>query len=260
MRLLKLLTITATILTFTAHFAPDSQAADFTEPSSGMEFKLIKGGSFMMGDIYDNDNTAKPTHKVTIANFYIGIHEVTFAQYDEYCAEAKCEKPSDEGWGRGNRPVINVTWQDAVAYTQWLSKKANQTFRLPSEAEWEYAARAGTSTNFWWGNTPGVGMANCRGCFPEWSKQSMPVGSFPANPWGLYDMNGNVYEWVADDFHPDYTNAPSDGTPWLDGDKSQKLSRGGNWFYDAEESTAYKRCYDTDRPYYYQGFRVVLEP
>ena len=105
--------------------------------------------------------------------------------------------PDDNGWGRGKRPVINVSWQDAVDFATWLSKKNKRTFRLPTEAEWEYAAKAGTSTPYWWGHKLLPGMAVCNACGSDWDgKSTAPVGSTKPNPWGVYDMNGNVWEWV----------------------------------------------------------------
>jgi formylglycine-generating enzyme required for sulfatase activity len=245
------------ILLLTATFAC---AADYKESITGMEFAFIKGGAYMMGDIYGSDKYAKPTHKVSIKDFYLGKQEVTFDQYDQFCEDTKREKPDDQGWGRGNRPVINVTWKDAVAFVAWLNKKSVRTFRLPSESEWEYAARAGRSTRFWWGNKPGVGLANCSNCVKEKPSSTTPVGSFSSNPLGLYDMNGNVYEFVADDWHENYNGAPADGSAWLDGDTKNRVSRGGCWYYEADEMTSSRRNWDFDEPYNYQGFRVVLEP
>ena len=117
--------------------------------------------------------------------------------------------PSDEGWGRGNRPVINVSWRDAQAYVQWLSRETDQPYRLPTEAEWEYAARAGTQSAFSWGNKPAVGFAVCDECGSDWDgSQTAPVGALQPNPWGLYDMAGNVSEWVEDCYAADYSGAP----------------------------------------------------
>ena len=172
-----------------------------------------------MGDIYGSDTSAKPPHKVTVADFYLAKYEVTFKEYDRFCTDTGRVLPDDNGWGRGNRPAINITQEDAVAYTKWLSNKTGKVFRLPSEAEWEYAARGGKSTNYWWGNDIGTNNANCLTCGSEWDrKMTAPVGSFKPNPYGLYDMQGNVYEWVLDKFHPNYDGAPTDATPWLSDD------------------------------------------
>lgn len=248
-----------TLLPLTIFAAGDP--AILTEPVSGIEFIRIKAGSFMMGDIYSKGmKFERPSHKVTLKPFYIGRFEVTFEQYDRFCTATKRAKADDEGWGRGNRPVINVTWKDAVAYADWLSKKSGKKIRLPTEAEWEYAARAGKSSPYWWGHSPGVNLANCSDCLTVKPTGTMPVGSFQPNPFGLHDMNGNVYEFVADDWHENYTGAPTDGSAWLDGDTKNRVSRGGCWYYDANEMAAYKRNWDFDEPYNYQGFRLVLEP
>ena len=139
----------------------------------------------------------------------------------------------DGGWGRGQRPVINVRWDDAVAYAEWLSEQTGKRYRLPSEAEWEYAARAGTKTPYWWGEEVGVNRANCDGCGSQWdNKQTAPLGSFAANPWGLNDTAGNVWEWTQDCWHNSYYNAPDDGSAWLEEYERQcllRVLRGGSW-------------------------------
>ncbi len=122
--------------------------------------------------------------------------EITFAQYDVYAQQTDVDKPEDRGWGRENQPVINISWNNAQGYTQWLTQQTGYQCRLPSEAEWEYAARAGTTTAYFWGDEVGSNNANCRGCGSQWdNKQTAPVASFTANPWGLYDMHGNAWEW-----------------------------------------------------------------
>ncbi len=141
----------------------------------------------------------KPVHWVSVTRFAIGRYEVTFAEYDRFAVATGQRKPSDNGWERANRPVINVSWKEASAYAEWLSEQTGQRYRLPTEAEWEYAARAGTITRYWWGNQIDSERANCRGCRSreeEYQKQTLPVGSFAPNPFGLYDMLGNVWEWT----------------------------------------------------------------
>jgi formylglycine-generating enzyme required for sulfatase activity len=124
---------------------------------------------------------------------------VTFEEYAKFATAVGRKLPEGEGWGTGNRPVINVSWKDAVAYAEWLSEQTGKRYRLPSEAEWEYAAGAGTETKYWWGNEVGINRANCDGCGSQWdNKQTAPVGSFDANPLGLYDTAGKVFEWVQD--------------------------------------------------------------
>ena len=234
----------------------------FTEKTTGMEFIGIKGGTFIMGDIYGIDNFAKPTHKVEVPDFSIGRFEVTFEQYDAFCKATQHPLPDDRGWGRGSRPVINISWQDAVDFTDWLSEKSGRNMRLPSEAEWEYAAKSGQSSNFFWGNRIGTGNANCRSCGSEWDKISTaPVGSFRPNGFGLYDMHGNVYEWVLDAWNKNYTGAPTDGSAWMDGDTSQRVSRGGsfNEIPNSLYSTA-RNWSPTEESRFDIGFRVVMEP
>ena len=129
--------------------------------------------------------------------FKMSKYTITFAEYDAYVNATNSPKPDDFGWGRGSRPVINVNWDDAVAYAAWLSDQTGGKFRLPSEEEWEYAARGGTTTAYYWGDDIGVGNANCNGCGSEWDVlKTAPVGSFKPNPYGLYDMAGNVYQWT----------------------------------------------------------------
>ena len=158
--------------------------------------------------------------------------EVTFDEWDACVAYGDCDpRVSDSGWGRGRQPVINVTWDDAKRYVAWLSRMTGKPYRLLTEAEWEYAARAGTQTAYSWGDEIGKGNANCDGCGSQWdNKQTAPVGSFAANAFGLYDMHGNVWEWVEDCFHDNYEGAPDDGSAWTaDGDCNSRVLRGGSW-------------------------------
>ena len=168
------------------------------------EMVKVPKGKFMMGasplDKYARSNE-KPTHMVSFdKSFAIGKYEVTFEQYDMFAIATKRPFPRDDGWGRGNRPVINVSWEDAAAYAQWLSSVTGESYRLPSEAEWEYAARAGSNTPYWWGNDIGFANAMCKGCNSgmENINRTAPVGSFPANKFGVHDTAGNVSEWVQD--------------------------------------------------------------
>lgn len=199
------------------------------------EMVRIPPGKFLMGspendtDGYDDE---RPQHEVTIAYaFEIGKYEVTFDEYDAFANATKRQLPNDRGWGRGKRPVINVSWNDAQDYVQWLSKQTGKKYRLPTEAEWEYAARAGSQTRYWWGDDIGQNNAVCDGCGSEWdNKKTAPVGSFKPNTFGLYDTAGNVLEWTQDCWHGYYNNAPSDGSAWQDkgaGDCSRRLVRGG---------------------------------
>ena len=207
---------------------------DLKDGGKGPAMLPISPGSFLMGSPEDEKNRYKdesPQHSVTIPKpFAIGRDEVSFDEYDRFAQATGKPLPKDQGWGRGrgSRPVINVTWQDAQDYAAWLSGQTGQAYRLPTEAEWEYAARAGTATAYWWGDELGKNHANGGGGGSEWDgKQTAPVGSFPANPWGLRDTAGNVYEWVEDCWHDNYRGAPDDGRAWVEGTDCASGSRGG---------------------------------
>ncbi|MET0070049.1 MAG: SUMF1/EgtB/PvdO family nonheme iron enzyme [Candidatus Thiodiazotropha sp.] len=220
------------------------------------EMVLIPEGEFFMGSESEKDGDSyeeeQPQHRVAIKPFYLGKHEVTFAEFAAFANAANRELPDDEGWGREQRPVINVSWEDAVAYAEWLSQQTGKRYRLPTEAEWEYAARAGSTTKYSWGDEIGQDgkvWANCDGCGSQWDgEQTAPVGSFASNGFGLYDMSGNVWEWVQDCWHGDYQGAPPDGSAWLESDKGdcgRRVIRGGSWSYGPR----YIRSAGRDRGY-----------
>jgi formylglycine-generating enzyme required for sulfatase activity len=170
------------------------------------------------------------------------------------------QSPSDQGWGRGRRPVINISWDDAKEYVAWLSSTTGKSYRLLTEAEREYAARAGTTTAYPWGDTIGKGNANCLGCGGEWDgKQTAPVGSFAPNGFGLYDMSGNVWEWIEDCSPPSYAGAPTDGSAWpAPADCSVRVRRGGSWDDVPRNLRSASRIWlPTDIRYYNVGFRVA---
>jgi len=192
----------------------------------------IKGGTFIMGAPADADaQQGKPQHQVTIKPFRMGETEVTFAQYDVFTKATGRPLPQDDGLGRGNRPVINIDRADALAYIAWLNKTHKDGgFRLPSEAEWEYAARAGTTTDFYWGNQPDPRMANTRtNEATDHFELTSPAKSFPPNPWGLYDTAGNVWEMTTDCLSPDYVGAPVDGSPHTQPGCAIHMLRGGDY-------------------------------
>ena len=197
----------------------------------GPEMVVIPAGSFRMGCLSNDDdcyNWEKPVHPVTIARpFAVSVHEVTFEDYDRFTYPNKVD---DRGRGRGRRPVINVSWDDAKEYVTWLSSETGAEYRLLSEAEWEYAARAGSTTKYSWGNAIGTNRANCHGdyCGDRWD-ETAPVGSFTPNGFGLYDMHGNVWEWVEDCSNDTYSGAPADGSVWRSGDCAKRVLRGGSW-------------------------------
>ena len=205
------------------------------------ELVEVPTGQFMMGSTVAERRWAvsqgagqewveheKPQHRVRIAHrLAIGRHPVTFDEFDQFAAVTGRELPRDETWGRGRRPVINVSWNDAAAYVGWLAGEAAQPYRLLSEAEWEYACRAGTTTRYWWGD--GITPENAN--FGGNASGTSEVGSYPASPWGLCDMHGNVWEWVEDRWHDGYQGAPDDGSAWVQGQASGRVIRGGAWHF-----------------------------
>lgn len=222
------------------------------------ELVVVPPGSFDMGSTSDFEG---PVHRVTIAKpFAMGRREVTFTEWDSCVASGGCKALPDRGWGRGDRPALGVTWLQAKHFLSWLSKKTGQRYRLPSEAEWEYAARAGTTTEYWWGRDAGVARANCRDCNTGRPQQTLPVGSFPPNPFGLYDTSGNVAEWVEDCWNDDYGGAPTDGSAWTAGQCRLRVIRGGSFDSQARYvRTAARFRYDMNLPFFANGFRVLRE-
>ena len=214
----------------------------------GPAMVVLPTGRFRMGSPSGEagrDSDEGPVRMVNISQrIAMGRYEVTFAEYDRFVAATSGRRPGDRGWGRGSRPVINVSQEDAQAYATWLSAQTGKTYRLPTEAEWEYAARAGTTTTYSWGNKIGRNRANCDGCGSEWDdEQTAPVGRFAANGFGLFDMHGNVWEWVEDCWHGNYEGAPTDGSAWTSGCVSdvRAVVRGGSWADDPRRLRAANR-------------------
>ena len=201
------------------------------------EMVVVPAGAFTMGSPASEDGRLDdegPLRRVTIpVPLAVGVHEVTFAEWDACVSAGGCGgyQPADRGWGRGSRPVINVSWEDAQGYLRWLSTRTGERYRLLSESEWEYVARAGTTTAYWWGASDGRNRAHCYGCASRWGgDQTAPVGSFRANAFGLHDVSGNVWEWVEDCRHEDYRGAPTDGSAWTSGGNcGLRVLRGGSW-------------------------------
>ena len=199
---------------------------------------VVPSGNFMMGSQpreEGRDDSEGPVHRVTINKpMAVGVREVTFEEWDACHRSGGCEHdPPDRSHGRGNRPVINVSWPDAQEFVGWLSKETGKRYRLLSESEWEYVARGGATARFSWGDAPARDKANCRGCGSRWDgRQTAPVGSFEPNGFDLHDVHGNVWEWVEDCWHENYKKAPRDGSAWTRGGEcARRVLRGGSWSY-----------------------------
>jgi formylglycine-generating enzyme required for sulfatase activity len=212
----------------------------FKECDGCPEMIVVPSGQFTMGSpAFEHERSADegPQHVVTIGmRFAVGKFAVTFDEWDACVADGGCEgyRPADQGWGRGRRPVINVSWDDAQAYLAWVSRRTGKTYRLLSEAEREYVARGDTTTPFWWGSSINPSQANYDGTIfgtkVEYRKRTLPVDSFAPNSFGLYQVHGNVWEWTQDCWNGNYNGAPTDGKPWTTGDCSRRVLRGGSWF------------------------------
>ncbi len=210
-----------------------------------------------------------PLHQVTISRpFAVGKYEVTFDQWDACVAGGGCNghRPDDRGWGRGRRPVIDVSWDDAKAYVRWLSGTTRQEYRLLSEAEWEYVARAGTSTPFSTGSTISPDQANYNGRYVYGSgqkgvyrKRTVPVGSFSSNAFGLYDVHGNVLEWMEDCWHDSYHGAPGNGGAWTTGGEcDRRVLRGGSFGgFPRYLRSGIRNWFSSVNRYFDVGFRVA---
>ncbi len=221
------------------------------KPGSGQSFRdcpdcpemvVVPAGSFTMGSPESEEGSQDnegPQHRVTIAKpFAVGKFAVTFAEWDACVADDDCGnyRPNDQGWGRGVRPVIDVSWEQAQYYLTWLSAKTGKTYRLLSEAEFEYAARAGTTGPFWWGTSISPEQANYNGSLTyaggakgKYRGKTMPVKSFQPNPWGLYQVHGNVLTWTQDCLTDNYKDAPTDGSARTTKDCASRVLRGGSW-------------------------------
>ncbi len=247
----------------------------------GPEMVWIPAGSFDMGS-NKGSSDEKPVHRVVIKRFSIGKYEVTVGEFSAFVKSSRyktdAEKKGDcfsysQGWEwikganwespgfsqNNNHPVVCVSWNDAVAYSKWLSKQTGKSYRLPSEAEWEYAARGGTNTKYWWGNKIGKNRANCRRDYcGDRFEYTAPVGSFSSNPFGVYDMAGNVWEWCMDKYHDNYKGAPTDGSAWERGGGSRRVLRGGSWYDDPANVRTALRNWSTLADRGSNGFRVAF--
>jgi len=235
-------------------------AAPTTQPSPVMrepEMNMLRGGSFIMGS--NDDVVEKPTHQVTIKPFAISRYPISVREWNECAAAKACAFVAS---GKDESPVTNVSWSDAKQFVAWLAGATRKAYRLPSESEWEYAARGGTQTRYWWGDQFQSGKANCKNCTEiAAAEQPIKVGSFPPNPFGLYDMGGGVDQWVEDCWHKNYQGAPSDGSPWVESDCSSHVIRSGSWRNDARYARPANRdSYDTNVRYPTHGLRIALTP
>lgn len=225
------------------------------------ELIAIPPGSFQMGsnDLYEFE---KPVHPVAIRGFYLGTREVSFEEWDHCVSEGGCNyRPDDRGLGRGKRPVTDVHWNDANAYLAWLSAKTGKRYRLPSESEWEYAARAGTMTVYPWGQTMEKDRANCIGCNDPQRRSAVASGQYPPNAFGLYDMAGNAAEWVTDCWSETYRSAPRDGSAYVVPGCRERVLRGGSFNNDPRYLRSAARFkYEADVRFYTNGFRAAREP
>src|SRR5437868_5228696 len=232
---------------------PAQSTASIREP----EMSPIRGGSFAMGS--NEEGSEKPVHQVTVKPFAIGKFPVSVREWNECAAAKACGFTAT---GKDDAPVANVSWSDAKQYAAWLAETTRKPYRLPSEAEWEYAARGGTQTRYWWGDQFQPGMVNCKNCsdIPA-IDQPVKVGSLKPNPFGLFDMGGGVDQWVEDCWHRNYQGAPTDGSAWGENECPSHVIRSGSWRNDSNYArTSNRGSYDTNVRYPTHGFRVALSP
>ncbi len=243
----------------------------FRECDNCPEMVVAPAGNFIMGSPDSELNRAKyegPQHRVMFARqFAVGKFSVMFDEWDACVTAGGCSgySPNDERWGRDRRPVINVSWDDANAYVAWLSSKTGEGYRLLSEAEREYIARAGTRTAFWWGSSISPRQANYNGTYiygngptGENRQRTVPVDLFRSNRWGIFQVHGNVWEWTQDCWHENYTGAPADGSPWQSGKCDYRIVRGGSWAtYPGDLRSAVRGRFATDFRSNSLGFRVA---
>ena len=227
---------------------------------------VVPKGSFMMGS-KSGDKDERHIRRVTIGKpFAVGRFEVTWDEWDACVKDGGCDNGpvkkagGDNGWGKGKRPVIEVSWNDAKTYLKWLKKKTGKPYRLLSEAEWEYVARAKGTGKYSWGNGIGRNKANCDGCGSKWdNKKTAPVGSFDANNFKVHDMHGNVWEWVEDCYKDSYKGAPDDGSAKTTGSCDNRVLRGGSWNFNPSDLRSAGRFRGwPDFRVSYGGFRVAL--
>jgi formylglycine-generating enzyme required for sulfatase activity/class 3 adenylate cyclase len=233
---------------------PQESGTSFRDCQGCPEMVRLPGGTFRMGS--SEDPSESPIHQVQVAPFAMGRYPVTIGEWRQCVAAKACKFVLD---GEDSAPARNLSWADAQQYITWISSSTGQAYRLPSEAEWEYAARGGTSSRYWWGERVAPKMANCKGCSEPYDpRQPANVGSFPANPFGLHDLTGSVAQWVADCWHATYQGAPADGKAWSEPNCRENVLRGGSWRNDASYARSASRAhYDSGVRYPAHGFRVA---
>jgi formylglycine-generating enzyme required for sulfatase activity len=207
-----------------------------------------------------SDPSERPAHRVALTMpFAIGKYEVSVEQWNACVDAGACARPTPGVVASATAPIRDISWDDAQQYVKWLGTTSGKAYRLPTEAEWEYAARGGTETPFWWGEKFVVGKANCKDCGPPWRNDGPAnVGTFGANAYGLYDMNGSVWEWVSDCWHNTFKDAPADGRAWEQPNCTVRVIRGGSWREGSSymvSSTRFK--YDASVRNSQNGFRVA---
>lgn len=225
------------------------------------EMVVVPAGKFLIGspsDEHGRRTDEGPQKELSLSEFAIGKYEVTFAEYDAFVEATGGKSPSDSGSGRGNKPVVNVSLQDAVAYVTWLSEQTGRHYRLPTSAEWEYAARAGSTTTYPWGDEIGEVHANCFGCGSEWDAvESAPVGSFPPNDWGIHDAVGNVWEWTCSKYESSYAGEELQCNGIKEG-AHKTVTRSGAYDYPPHKvRSAFHHRLPSNASFWNLGFRVV---
>jgi formylglycine-generating enzyme required for sulfatase activity/serine/threonine protein phosphatase PrpC len=219
----------------------------------------VAGGEFRMGGTIGADEV--PKHTVRVSSFMVSVYEVTYSEYDRFAKATKRKLPDNSGWDRKSHPVSNVSWDDALAYTRWLTKQTGKKYRLLSEAEWEYVARAGTTTSYWWGSSAGSGNAHCFDCKSEFSTaKPAKIGTYKPNRFGLFDTAGNLFEWVHDCLHRNYKDAPTDGSVWQGGNCKVRVVRGGAYRSPSNSMRAENReKFPSSRGQYNVGIRLARD-
>jgi formylglycine-generating enzyme required for sulfatase activity len=233
-------------------------AREFRDCEQCPSMVRLPGGQFEMGSLADASE--RPPHRVQLAGFALGKYEVTQGEWKACVAAGACSEKARVGAANDRLPMMDVSWDDATKYAQWLRGVTGKPYRLPSEAEWEYAARAGVATPYPWGKEVGVARANCRGCGGTYdTKLPAAVGSFPPNAWGLHDMQGGVAEWTEDCWHKSYEGAPTNGSAWQGPRCAERVLRGGSWKNPPGDLTVSSRnFYDASVRYIANGLRVAV--